>query len=318
MKKKIVTIGGGHGLATLLRGLKQLDGIDLTAVVAVSDSGGSTGRLRDIFNVPAIGDIRNVMTALAQEETMFQFLMDYRFQNGLDQNVDVLGHNLGNLILVALMDRMGGNLNEAIAAMSRVLNVKGQVVPSSLEKISLYAKMADGVIVKGEANIPNFHNQIERVFFDHEVKASYLAVQAIQEADLIVLGIGSLFTSILPNLIIKDIACAINQSNAKVVYYSNVMTELGETDDYSLEDHVEMIAKHGVRVDAVIMSSDVLPQSIVDIYERNNQRPVLMKQEVHDYQIIQKNLLMFANEQVRHHPMKIRDSFLNILDELGC
>lgn len=317
MKQKIVTIGGGHGLATLLRGLKQIQSIDLTAIVSVSDSGGSTGRLRDIFDIVAIGDIRNVMTALAKDETIFQFLMDYRFfkEDSIEQ--DVLGHNLGNLILVALMDRMGGNLNEAILAMSKVLNVKGKVIPASLENLSLYARMADGVIVKGEANIPNFHNQIEQVFFDHDVKGSYEAIKAIEDADIIVLGIGSLFTSILPNVIIKDIAQAIKQSKAKVIYYCNVMTELGETDDYSLEDHVKMIVKHGVEVDAVIMAEDIIPDEIIEHYRKGQQQLVKIAHENHEYKIIFKKLLDFKGLDVKHSPLKIQKTFLEILKELG-
>lgn len=317
MKKKVVVIGGGHGLSTMLRGLKQLEEIDLTAIVAVSDSGGSTGRLRDLFDVPAVGDIRNVMSALAQDETIFQFLMDYRFKGKENVEQDVLGHNLGNLILLALMDRMGGNLTEAIYAMSKVLNTRGKVIPSSLEKISLYAKMADGVIVKGEANIPNFHNQIEEVFFDHEVKATPEAVKAIMQADLIVLGIGSLFTSILPNLIIKEIAQSVNNSKAKVVYCANIMTERGETDDYSLEDHVNMLEKHGVRVDAVWMASDEIPLEVVTMYQQHHQAVVKTSLMKHPYELFLNNLLNFTNLQVRHDPLKIRDSFVELLEKLG-
>ena len=141
---RVVVIGGGHGSATMLRGLKHLNNIHLTSIVAVSDDGGSTGRLRELYNIPAIGDIRNVMTAMAEEETMFQFLMDYRFKG--ENNVDVIGHNLGNLIMKALIDRSGGNLSEAISTISKVLNVKGDIFPSSLESITLYARMKDETI----------------------------------------------------------------------------------------------------------------------------------------------------------------------------
>ena len=137
MKKKIVVIGGGHGSATMLRGLKTIPEVSLTSVVAVSDSGGSTGRLRNLFDIPAIGDIRNVMTAMAQEETMFKFLMEYRFKQSAIKNEDVIGHNLGNLILYALMDRQGGNLTESIIAASKVVIFQGIFVPCSLESITL-------------------------------------------------------------------------------------------------------------------------------------------------------------------------------------
>lgn len=316
MKKKIVVIGGGHGSATMLRGIKTLENISLTSVVAVSDSGGSTGRLRNLFDIPAIGDIRNVMTAMAQEETMFKFLMEYRFKQSKLPDEDVIGHNLGNLILYALMDRQGGNLTEAINAISKVLNVQGNIVPSSLESLNLYARMVDGTIVKGEANIPNIHNQISEVFFDHEVRGSYQAIKAIKEADLIVLGIGSLFTSILPNLIIKDIAEAINSSQSPVVYYCNMMTETGETDSYCLEDHVEMILKHGVRVDGVVMANDVIPEILIKHYEKNNQSMVKKVQSDHPYKIIEKNLLSFNRNMVHHSPEKIRNTFMEVYEEM--
>lgn len=315
-KKKIVVIGGGHGSATMLRGLKNIEGIELTSIVAVSDSGGSTGRLRHLFDIPAIGDIRNVMTAMAQEETLLKFLMEYRFENSYLPEQDVLGHNLGNLILYALMDRQGGNLTEAISAASKVLNVQGQIIPSSLESLTLYARMVDGTIVKGEANIPHQNNQINEVFFDHEVKASYAALRAIREADLIILGIGSLFTSILPNLIIKEIANEINRSQAPVVYYCNMMTELGETDDYCMEDHVGMIIKHGVKVDAVVMADDIIPDELIRVYRNYRQELVKAMFAQHPYKVIYKNLLMFNQKQVRHSPDKIRQSFVEVCREI--
>ena len=317
MKKKIVVIGGGHGSATMLRGLKTLPNVTLTSIVAVSDSGGSTGRLRNLFDIPAIGDIRNVMTAMAEEETLFKFLMEYRFNNPLVKDEDVIGHNLGNLILYALMDRQGGNLTEAISAASKVLNVQGQIIPSSLESITLYAKMADDTIVRGEANIPQIDNSISEVFFDHDVKASYQAIRAIKEADIIVLGVGSLFTSILPNLIIKDIAQAINNSKSPVVYYCNMMSETGETDGYCMEDHVHMINKHGVKVDAVVMADDIIPESLLNRYSVSKQQLVLAKQKEHDFKVLRKNLLMFDSQQIRHSPDKIRNTFMDVLKEMG-
>jgi uncharacterized cofD-like protein len=151
MKKKVVVIGGGTGQATLLRGLKLINNIHLTAIVTVADDGGSTGRLRRAFHIPAMGDIRNVMISMAESETMLSKLMDYRFE-GTPEN-EIYGHNLGNLILTALTDR-SGNFMEAITTISKVLNVKGDIVPSSLQVITLFAEMMDGTIVRGESNIP--------------------------------------------------------------------------------------------------------------------------------------------------------------------
>lgn len=314
--KKIVVIGGGHGSATMLRGLKNIEEVSLTSIVAVSDDGGSTGRLRDLYDIPAIGDIRNVMTAMAQEETMFKFLMEYRFSSLDRVNEDVIGHNLGNLILYALMDRQGGNLTEAINAVSKVLNVQGEIIPSSLESITLFARMVDGTIVKGEANIPTVENQISEVYFDREVRASHQAIKAIREADLIVLGIGSLFTSILPNLIIKDIATAINESQSPVVYYCNMMTETGETDYYCLEDHVGMIIKHGVRVDGVVMANDIIPERLLQWYRDSHQQVVRKLLNEHPYKVIEKNLLVFDHNYVHHSPEKIKNTFMDVYREM--
>lgn len=311
---RVVVIGGGHGSATMLRGLKHLNNIHLTSIVAVSDNGGSTGRLRELYNIPAIGDIRNVMTAMAEEETMFQFLMDYRFKG--ENNVDVIGHNLGNLIMKALIDRSGGNLSEAISTISKVLNVKGDIFPSSLESITLYARMKDETIVKGEANIPNVHNSISKVFFDHRVKASYQALQAIHKADLIILGIGSLFTSILPNLIIEEIADAVNNNPCPTVYYCNIMSEPGETDGYNMEEHVNMIEKHGVKVDVVVYADDNIPERLLNKYDEHSQTVIKITEENHPYQVVCTKLLSFEEDMIRHSPFKIKETFQNVLDKV--
>lgn len=310
----VVVIGGGHGSATMLRGLKNLNNINLTSIVAVSDDGGSTGRLRELYNIPAIGDIRNVMTAMAEEETMFQFLMDYRFTG--ENNVDVIGHNLGNLIMKALIDRSGGNLTEAISTISKVLNVKGDIYPSSLESITLFARMKDDTIVKGEANIPSVHNSISKVFFDHRVKASYQALQAIRKADLIILGIGSLFTSILPNLIIEEIANAVNNNPCPTIYYCNIMSEPGETDGYTMEEHVNILEKHGVSVDAVVCASDTIPEKLLKKYEEHGQSVIEVTQSDHSYKVIYEKLLSFEEDVVRHSPFKIKETFQDVLDKV--
>ena len=176
--------------------------------------------------------------------------------------------------------------------------------------------MVGGTIVKGEANIPTLQNQISEVYFEHEVRASHQAIQAINEADLIVLGIGSLFTSILPNLIIKDIAKAINESKSPVVYYCNIMSETGETDSYCLEDHVEMIEKHGVKVDGVVRANDTIPNYLIDIYKKNNQQIVQKLSMKHSYKIIEKNLLIFDQNFVRHSPEKIKNTFMEVYKEM--
>lgn len=311
IKKKVVVIGGGTGQATLLRGLKLLNNIHLTAIVTVADDGGSTGRLRRAFHIPAMGDIRNVMISMAESETMLSRLMDYRFE-GAPEN-EMYGHNLGNLILTALTDR-SGNFMEAITTISKVLNVKGDIVPSSLQVITLYAEMVDGTIVRGESNIPKSGNRINRVFYQEKVRASRQAIDAIKSADLIIYGVGSLYTSICPNLIIEDIAHALKITKAKKIYVCNAMTQPGETDLYSMEEHVDAIVRHcGVDVDLVLKAKDVLPPEVVDRYKLMGSTVVIMTEEEHTYPILEENLLDFTDGLVRHDPLKVKDMIERIL-----
>lgn len=311
IKKKVVVIGGGTGQATLLRGLKLLNNIHLTAIVTVADDGGSTGRLRRAFHIPAMGDIRNVMISMAESETMLSRLMDYRFE-GAPEN-EMYGHNLGNLILTALTDR-SGNFMEAITAISKVLNVIGDIVPSSLQVITLYAEMVDGTIVRGESNIPKSGNRINRVFYQEKVRASRQAIDAIKSADLVIYGVGSLYTSICPNLIIEDIAHALKITKAKKIYVCNAMTQPGETDLYSMEEHVDAIVRHsGVDVDLVLKANDALPPEVVERYKLMGSMIVDMTEEEHAYPIIQDNLLDFTDGLVRHDPLKVKDMIERIL-----
>ena len=185
--KNVVVIGGGSGQSVILKGLKQVADINITTIVTVADDGGSTGRLRRQFHIPAMGDIRNVMCALAKEETLFTHLMEYRFE-GED---DVGGHNLGNLILTALTEKEGSFM-DAISEISKILNVKGTILPATTQVITLFARMSDGTVVRGESNIPNFDNRIREIFYDEKVEANPEAMDAIIQADVIFIGIGLL------------------------------------------------------------------------------------------------------------------------------
>ena len=303
----IVIIGGGHGQATICRGVKNLNDIHLTAVVTVADDGGSTGRLRRQFHIPAMGDIRNVMIALAESETMLGNLMDYRFEDPTGDETDISGHNLGNLILTA-MTQQSGSFLEAVRTNGKVLRVKGDIIPATTQVISLYARMNDGVIVKGEANIPNMENHIREVFYDCEVKATPEAVSAILNADLIIYGIGSVYTSILPNVIIPEIKDALNQTHARRVYFCNAMTQPGETDGYSVEDHVQALLDHGAPVDAAVVAGDVIPPKILDRYKEQNSTNVPLRSQQHSYQIVRRELLCFDHDLVRHDPLKIQQA----------
>lgn len=315
--KKVVVLGGGHGQSAILRGIKHIPDIDITAIVTVADDGGSTGRLRQFFNMPAMGDIRGVLIALAESESLLSSLMDYRFESSVvseSPNQDVIGHNLGNLILVALTQSRG-NFVEGIEILSKVLNVKGNIIPSTSQVITLFAVMEDGTIVKGETNIPKINNRISKVFYEEEVKASEKAVQAIMEADLIIYGIGSVYTSILPNVIIPEIKEALKVSKAKKVYMCNAMTQPGETMNYPMEDHVDALLEHGATIDEVIVSNDKIPLDILERYEHEGSGPVQCIQEDHPYKLVKAELLDFTNNLVRHDSMKIKKVIEEILNE---
>lgn len=313
--KKVVVIGGGHGQSTICRGIKYIPNLDITAIVTVADDGGSTGRLRRQFHIPAMGDIRNVMVALSTSETLMSSLMNYRFDDPDGDEKDIAGHNLGNLILTALTQQCGSFL-EAIQTIGSVLNVKGKIIPATTQVISLYAVMEDNVIVKGEANIPDCSNHIRKVFYDELVHATPEAIQAIKEADLIIYGIGSVYTSILPNVIIPEIQEALDQTKAKRVYFCNAMTQPGETDGYCMEDHVQALKRHGAPVDATVIANDVIPEELIRRYYDEGSTPVYVRDATHDYDVIRTSLLSFEEKYIRHDASKIQDTIAKLLEEI--
>lgn len=312
MKKNVVVIGGGHGQSIILEGLKNIDDINLSAIVTVADNGGSTGRLKNSYNVPAMGDIRNVMVALAAEESIMADLMDYRFEG----KEDVGGHALGNLIITALT-QINGNFVKSIIDLSTLLNLKGEVVPSTTQLVDIYALMKDGTKVFGESNIPKQNNQIDQIFYMDDVKANNYAVEVIKRADYIIFGIGSLYTSIMPNIIIDEIKDALKVSNAEKIYFANVMSQLGETDGYSLEDHVKAIEKHSYKgiIDKVIFPNNIISDEILLKYNKSNTYKVPIKEIEHDYKIMYRDLLDFNTGYIRHSSKKIEKVFREILKE---
>lgn len=310
--KKVVIIGGGHGVSLIVRALKTLANIQLSAIVTVADDGGSTGRLRQLYAIPAMGDIRNVMCAMSERENLLTKLMNYRFEG---KEFDVGGHNLGNLILTALTHECG-NFLEAIHLFSKVMNITGEIIPSSSEVITLYAKMEDGTIVKGESNIPHFNNRIQKVFYDRKVEANQQALDRIREADFILYGIGSLYTSIMPNLIITDIQEELKKSKAKKIFLCNAMTQPGETDGYSLEDHVQAIYDHTgpYAIDLCITHNNRIRNSILENYAAMGSSEVCMKDQCHKYRVIKKDILTFEKQLIRHDVEKIRFILKRIID----
>ena len=236
---KIVAIGGGTGLPVLLRGLKEHSS-NLTAIVTVGDDGGSSGRLRSELGVLPPGDVRNCIAALAEAEPLMTSLFQYRFNGGSGLE----GHSFGNLFIVAMSDVVG-NFEEAVRETSRVLAVRGQILPSTLAHVTLHARTEDGDTITGESNITNRGTRIREIFLQPgNVQANPEAIRAILEADIVVVGPGSLLTSVLPNLLVDGIRQAMAISGATRIYICNVATQHGETDDYAVSDHFATLEKH--------------------------------------------------------------------------
>jgi uncharacterized cofD-like protein len=251
---KIVAVGGGTGLSTLLRGLKAHTS-NLTAIVTVADDGGSSGRLRRSLNVPPPGDFRQCIAALADTEPLMQRLFEYRFGDGGELG----GHAFGNLFIVA-MTGITGSFVGALQAASRVLKVAGRIVPSTLEHVTLFAELEDARVMAGESEVPKGASPIRRVFLEPAQPPAYPeAVKAILDADLVVLGPGSLYTSLLPNLLVPEIAAALAATQAPVLYVANVATQPGETDGYGLTEHLAALRRHApeVAVDLVLANDNL-------------------------------------------------------------
>ncbi|ERJ10957.1 gluconeogenesis factor YvcK family protein [Haloplasma contractile] len=235
----VVVIGGGTGLSTLLTGLKRFP-VNLTAIVTVADDGGSSGRIRKNLNTIPPGDIRKVLISLSETDDLLGKLFDYRFNKDSYLSND----SLGNLLLYAMTDITGDSI-KAIEYLSQVLNVKGTVLPVSTKPIELCADMEDGTTVYGESNITSAGKKIDQIYFkNQDVKATPHVIKAIENADMIVLGPGSLYTSIIPNILIPEVKEALIKSEAIKIYISNVMTELGETDDFDVSDHLTVLESY--------------------------------------------------------------------------
>lgn len=313
-RKRIVILGGGTGLSTLLRGLK-LYPLDLTAIVTVADDGGSSGRLRNDLDIPPPGDIRNVMAALSDTEPLVAEMFQYRFKHSLDLN----GHSLGNLMLAALTD-ITGDFSHAVREMSRVLSVNGTVLPAANQIVTLSAELEDGTIIKGESKIPAYLQPIKSVFIEpHDVKALPATIAAIENADVIVVGPGSLYTSILPNLLVKDIKKAVIAAKAKKIYICNLMTQAGETYQYTASDHVQALYNHvGEKfLDAILIDKVQMPSNIAERYEKEKAWPVEYDEErlkKMGLEVYRKDIANISGETVRHEPTKVAEWLFEYAD----
>ncbi|MFH1665372.1 MAG: gluconeogenesis factor YvcK family protein [Candidatus Omnitrophota bacterium] len=315
---KIVVIGGGTGLSTLLSGLKQKTS-NITAIVTVTDDGGSSGRLRSEFDVLPPGDIRNCLVALADSEDLLGALFQFRFKEG----GGLSGHNFGNLFITAL-SQVTGDFARAIKESSKVLAIRGNVFPATLEKLKLVARRENGRETTGETNIRMEKDApIDRLFLKPgNCKATEESVEAIREADAIVLGPGSLYTSVMTNLLIEGIQKAIIKSEAAKIYICNVMTESGETDDYSVSDHVRAILKHTHPeiIDYCVANTAGIPGALNEKYKSENKFPVRLDKNDERWLAQERIVLVKAHvacmeEFVRHDPFKLRDVIFDILNE---
>ncbi|MBO5365391.1 MAG: YvcK family protein [Peptococcaceae bacterium] len=309
----IVVVGGGTGLSVLLRGLKEYSS-NITAIVSVGDDGGSSGRIREEFGMVPVGDVRNCIVALSDREELMEQIFDYRFKQG--EGLD--GHSLGNLLLVA-MTHLTGSFHDAVSDINEVLQIRGKVLPVTDVPITLKAILDDDSEIVGESCVSQADRPIMRLTIEPEnVQPLSEALEAIREADAIILGPGSLFTSIIPNLLVDGIVEAILQSRAMKFYVCNVMTQAGETDNYSAEDHLRVLLEHGRKGIAdyiVVNSRSTISEDVLARYADEGAAPVYYNKaelEALKVKVIEANLL---NEQqvLRHDSARLAACIMDVI-----
>ncbi len=312
---RIVAIGGGTGLSTLLEGLKEYTS-NITAVVTVADSGGSSGRLRETFDILPPGDIRNCLVALADAPELMRKLFQFRFAKDSEFN----GHSFGNLF-ITVMTQLTGDFEKAIKESSQVLAIRGRVIPSTLDKVNLIAQYKDGSYIEGEDQIPKRQVPIEKVRLKPEgVSPTPEVIKAIEQAQIIVLGPGSLYTSVIPNLLIKEITDAVVASDAVKVYVCNIMTQAGETDGYSASEHLNVLIKHSHPrlLDYCIVNTASVPEDILKRYLQENSSMVAAdtyKIRALGYRAIEDDIIS-VKEFVRHDPEKLAKIIFGLIEEI--
>jgi len=321
-KRKIVVIGGGTGLFTLLSGLKEYD-YDLTAIVSIADDGGSSGILRDELGFLPVGDIRNCLIALSESKELMYKFFNYRFEKG-----SLSGHSVGNMLIAALTHINNGDFLKTVDQFSSILAIKGRVLPATLEKITLFAKLEDGSMVKGQAEIDGYKKyshiidinklknraRISSVFVKPEVTALSEAIKAISEANLIILGPGSLYTSIIPNLLIKGIPEAIKLNRAKKIYVCNIMTQIGETDNFSAVDHLRVLENYLGKdvLTHIILNNGTAPEKLLEKYRNEHQELVSPDiDSTRKLKVIKENFIK-GNQLVRHDSEKLAKVIIRI------
>lgn len=312
-KKKVVILGGGTGSSRVLMSLKDMP-LDITAVVTVSDNGRSTGILRKEFTVPGMGDIRKVLSNLSTLPDDVKKIMEYRLSTYSDLN----NHSIGNLILTAYL-KTTDSMQKSIEMLSELLQVKHTVLPLSEDNLTLMGKTTDGEIIEGEEEITKSGKKYQEIFYKEEPHVVPKVIERIQQADLVIISIGSLYTSILPHLICKDIVKAINETNAKIMYICNAMTQPGETDGFGVTDHVNVLERYIGKdaIDVVVASNTVIEEKMLRKYETEEQKdPVTVDREnMKDkkYELIEEDLLTTEEGKITHNSLKLSSLIFSYL-----
>lgn len=305
MNKKIVVFGGGTGLNWLLKGLKQFP-VDITAVVGVADNGRSTGKLRQEFNMPAVGDIRNVITSLADTSDDIKKLLSYRFNTSSDLN----GHPIGNLILVGMYN-ITGSLKSSIEVLSDFLNVNSKVLPLSEDNLTLIGETVDGKQVIGEEQITTTPCKFKKFYYQNEPHILQEVKDAVMEADLIIFSMGSLITSILPHLLSSELRDTIDKCHCKIMYTCNAVAQPGETDEFKVSDHIVFLNDYlGKRkIDVVVVANTKLDKEIVLKYENEEQKDLVEidRERINEMgvSLIEGDILMIKDNLIRHDSLKL-------------
>ncbi|MBN2287165.1 MAG: YvcK family protein [Tissierellales bacterium] len=315
--KKVVILGGGTGLSIILRGLKK-ETDNITAVVTVADDGGGSGVLREDLGMLPPGDIRNCIISLADTPPIIESLMQHRFRAGY-----LKGQSFGNLFIAA-MNEIYGDFEHALKELGNIFKIKGQVLPMTLEDTNLVAELESGDSIFGENTIPEYvkktGDRIKKInLVPNFCEPLSETIKSIEEADIILIGPGSLYTSIIPNLLVDDIPELISKSKAKVFYICNLMTQSGETDDYNVRDHLEAIFRHSnqLRIDYIVVNDEIVDEEIQNLYGAQNSRQILLDEEQEAYlknkniKIIKDNFLDIEKNYVRHNAEKIAERIIN-------
>lgn len=315
-KPKVVVLGGGSGISVVLRGLKYLP-IELTAIVSVADDGGSSGVLRREFNSPPPGDLRNVLIALSDVEPIIEDVFQYRFK----EDSSIGAHPLGNLLIMA-MNEITGDIGVAVDRLRKLFNIKAKILPATPERVILYAETESGKIIEGESNIPLAKERIKRVFYKNRRKAPEENLKALEEADLIVFGIGSLYTSLIPNLLLEGVKESLEKTKGKVVYICNAMEQPGETEGYSADEHIKAIIEvigEGIIDEVVVDTTKTIPEEILARYKKQSSNKVLVDKEkikVRGIKVKDRDILEIDSKgMVRHHPYKLAATLYSLIEK---